>query len=76
MKLRYEAWSNGKTCPIKLDISKEQNQKTITIHPTQWSVAWHHPEIRECFCIRHFNCPTARKLHIQGIKNENSFKHD
>ena len=68
-KLKSELWINGRQCPVMH--GGGQNIIYKVFEPTQWSVAWHHPDISEAFCIRHFGSVAERKQHLIEVRNEN-----
>jgi len=67
--LRFELWNNAVTSPQNLSDADGQYMEMIHKPATTWSIAWHDPDIMECFCLHTFNSIAERKAHILEVTN-------
>lgn len=65
--LRVERFHNGRTATNFKHGVVGQKLELTKIPPTEWTVMFHHPEIRECFALRRFDSADAREAFIHRV---------
>lgn len=67
--LRFEKYNNATTMP-KVNTGVGQEREYVHTPATKWFVAFSHPDLWECCCVREFDSLAARNQYVTDTMSQ------